>query len=505
MAALKEQRMRKILLIFPNIYILTPHNYPTDLGALSAYVKQHGYDTRFFIARKLKDISKLRRVLEEYQPDVVGLTGIGSQAQYMKEMATIVKAWRNVPVICGGKHATLAPESLFEHPDFDVLCQGEGEQAFVEYLQALDNGTDPTSISNLWFHKENEIIRNPCRSFVKDLDSLPFYDYQAVDYQEMINFNSRWILLLAGRGCPYHCTFCGVPGQAKHGIGEFTRLRSVDHILSEIEMLQTNYSFDYIYFRDDTFTWNREWSMEWANEYPKRFSYPFEFLTRADCLDRELLDSLKKANCACIWLGADCGDDHIRNDVLKKDVSKERLIEMCDYMHHIGIHPHLTNMVGLPYETKETHQKTIDLNKRVYSKKISISGGVGPSPMIFVFSPFPGTPLWKLSKEEGWLKEQNHWKGFRTYRESVIDMPQFPRKLVYKALRQFRYKVYKDVHPFWALFMLFLERPFPRYLRNLPPVNWLYIKFLRLISSIFSKKKVDYLPQSRVAAEYKTK
>ncbi|MCC6159273.1 MAG: B12-binding domain-containing radical SAM protein [Deltaproteobacteria bacterium] len=484
---------QRILLVFPNLDTLMPNVFPTDLGALSAYLKQFGYETRIHIVNTHRLLREFQDELRAFEPDVVGITGIGSQALYMKELATASKAWRrDVPVICGGKNASIAPDTLINYKDIDVVCVGEGEYAFRDYLQALNDGADPTGIKNLWFRTDGEPIKNPCRSFVKDLDSLPFWDYDAVDYQAMIDFNYRWVMLLAGRGCPGICTFCGVPPQAHLGEGEFCRLRSVEHVLGEIEMLERKYKFDHIYFRDDTFTWNRQWAMEWAEKYAAKFAYPYEILTRADCLDHELMDALKASNCAVIWLGADSGNDYIRNEILKKGCSNERLIEVCDYLHEIGIRPHLTNMVGLPHETPEMHRETIELNRRVYSRRATVSPGTGPSPMIFVFSPFPGSSLWEMSAKEGWLR--GHWRGFRTYRESVIDMPQFPAKDVRRAQRKFRYEVYRTSHPVWAWFLRIADSGLVQKARNVPAVNRLSVFSMKWVSAAFMRRDVQTAP-----------
>ena len=214
--------------------------------------------------------------------------------------------------------------------------------------------------------------------------------------------------------------------------------------------MSQRYKFKHIYFRDDTFTWNKEWALEFCEKYSKAFKYPFDILTRADCLDRQTMSSLKQARCHCVWIGVDSGNRYIRNELLKKDISNEKIVETCAYLQSLGIKALLTNMVGLPYETAEKFRETIELNKEIYSSRAIVSLGSGTGPKIFVFSPFPGTDVYGLCEKEGWVNPMKY--GFRVYQESVINMPSFPKEEVLSFKRKFRYLVYKDNHPFKALF-----------------------------------------------------
>ncbi len=121
-------------------------------------------------------------------------------------------------------------------------------------------------------------------------------------------------------------------------------------------------------------------------------------------------------------------------------------------MNERGIKAVISNIVGLPYETPELFAKTIEVNKRIHRKQVVFSPANGAAPKIWVFNPFPGTPLHDECKARGWLKSMPG--KFDVYRESYIDMPAFGRKEIDRAYRTFRYKVYKEQHPLHALFFL---------------------------------------------------
>jgi len=476
----------KILFIFPNIGTLMPPVYSFGIGALSAILKKNNHQVFTFSVNKVKDISKIFKVLNSSDPDIVGFTGISSQYFYIYEMAMMVKRWNNiVPVICGGTHAWLRPEDYIKLDCIDGVLVGEGDDVFLEFVNAIQKGIDYTKIKNFWFKKENKIIKNEYKEFIQDLDSLPYVDREVFDYQKIINLNNYTVFMLAGRGCPYNCSFCSLPYLRKRGHGKFSRLRSPDHVLGEIKELSDKYKFKYIYFRDDTFTWNKEWTLEYCVKYSEKFDYPFEILTRADCLDKEIMDHLKLAGCSCVWIGVDSGNEYIRNEILRKNISNKDLLKPIKYLQSIGIKTLMTNMVGLPFETKESFQDTIRLNKIIYSSNTVISQGTGSGPKIFTFSPFPGTSLFNLCRENGWLEKMDY--GFKVYQEAIVNMKEFPKEEVYKARRTFRFHVYRESQPLKACLFKLYDSKTGQYLMNLVPKT-IFGKVTEVVSKLTSTK-----------------
>ena len=158
----------RVVLAIPNVKTHLPRFYPSDLGALSALLKQHGYDTRIFALDVMsgsglaKGLDRFTRLLRSYEPDVVGISSIYSQVHYASLMARCVRQHDpHVPVIIGGKQATLHPESLVARPEFDAVCVGEGEGALLDFVRAVESGDDFRSIPNIWCRADHGSHRAP--------------------------------------------------------------------------------------------------------------------------------------------------------------------------------------------------------------------------------------------------------------------------------------------------------------------------------------------------------
>ncbi len=460
----------RILLTFTNVQTLVPFVFPSELGALSAFLRQHGHQVRVHLVSSAADLRSFRRVLEDYQPELLGISAVYNQAARAAELAALAKAWRpDLPVILGGKHATLAPELAIACPHFDGVCVGEGEHALLELVQTLERGDDPSGIQGFWYRRpDGSVQKNPCRPFIQDLDALPLPDYGAVDLQQIIDRMFGTAFMVLGRGgCPHGCRFCGVPPQAARGSGCFVRMPSVGRAIEHIEWLDRRYRFRHIYFRDDTLTLNRGWFLAFAAAFGDRFEQSYELLTRADYLDPEVVRALADSRCSAVWLGADSGNEHIRTAVLGKTIDNATTIDACDRLFDAGIKPMLTNMVGLPHETPEQFDDTVALNRRVYGGRPTVTRAYGVSPAVFVFNPFPGTPLWDECLERGWLKglPDRVW----SYADSYVSMPQFPPREVLKRARRFRHDVYRPTNPAFARLCLAKDSTIRRWIPSLGP------------------------------------
>ncbi len=359
--------------------------------SLSSYLKHKGHSIDLIIET---DADKAAQYVAAKGPDAVAFSTVTGQHKTTLEIATAIKrSSREIPIILGGPHPTFFPEIIESEP-IDIVCRGEGEEAMVDLLERIDQGSGIEDIPNLWVKKDGEIIKNDVRPLIADLDSLPFPDrtvYDKYDY-----FTSNPVRrFMSGRGCPYDCNFCfnHALKQLYSGKGRFVRMRGRDNVVDEIRQVADGYpSMQRVKFEDDTFTLNRKWSLDFLPEYKARIGMPFACYSRADRVDDQLARALKDAGCDRLDFGLESGNERIRNEVLNKKLTDEQIIKAAEVLRANGVPFGTGNMFGLPGETFEDALETIELNIKI--KSDDVWGAV--------FQPYPGTECGKYALENGY-------------------------------------------------------------------------------------------------------
>jgi radical SAM superfamily enzyme YgiQ (UPF0313 family) len=150
---------------------------------------------------------------------------------------------------------------------------------------------------------------------------------------------------------------------------------------------------EFVVFVDDTFVLSEEWLAEFAAKYPQQVGLPFFCNTRANLVTAEQVSLLKEAGCHCASMGVESGDDRIRNELLKRRMSTEQILEAAHLFHDGGLHFTTTNMIGLPTSTLEDDFETLALNVQARPAYAHV----------FIFQPYPRTELGEFTREHGWM------------------------------------------------------------------------------------------------------
>jgi anaerobic magnesium-protoporphyrin IX monomethyl ester cyclase len=219
-------------------------SYPVGMGLISACLREAGHDTRVVhlnqeLGRPM-DLASCEQEARQYKPELVGFSCTSGQFKFVRQLAPLYKYWLNMPILCGGIHATVAPDQVLSTPGIDLICRGEGEEAVVELADALAHGRDWHAIHNLGYLQDGQATLNPLRPLVADLDRLPYPDRQRFDFGRIVELKRGFANLMAGRGCLFHCTYCvnNFFHKAYAGIAkgrQFTRMRSAGRVLGEIQ------------------------------------------------------------------------------------------------------------------------------------------------------------------------------------------------------------------------------------------------------------------------------
>jgi anaerobic magnesium-protoporphyrin IX monomethyl ester cyclase len=378
----------------------------------------------------------LIRIIKAGQPDFVVLDSTTPSIYSDLGCARMIKEHSRAKVIMVGPHASALPEETLKagRKNVDVICMGEYDYSIRD---VVENFSRLEHIPGICYWKNENPQKTPPRPFIENLDSLPYpawHHLNIMDYYTGMRLYPFYNIF-SGRGCPYQCIFCLWP-QVMHG--RKYRLRSPSRVVDEMEWALNQFpklKFGEFFFEDDTFTAVKQHAVAICKEILKRnLKLTFSCNVRADLTDFKLLRLLKRAGCRVLWVGYESGDQDIL-DTIKKKITLEQAREFTELSKKAGLWPHGCFVIGLPGETKQTMQKTID-----FALKLKL-----PSLQFSAIVPFPGTEHFRMCEQQGTLKTKQ-WDQWLPGGEqgTVVEYPGLSSVLINrtvdKALQKFYFR-----------------------------------------------------------------
>ncbi|HEY93786.1 MAG TPA: radical SAM protein [Dehalococcoidia bacterium] len=383
--------MQKVTLVNPPQFTGYPQP-PMGLILLAAVLESKGYPVNLvdanLLGMKPVDIIPL---LDD--TDILGLTAMTPTVIRAIDIAREVKSAKpDLPIIMGGPHATLLPvETMAAASEVDIIVRGEGEEAFINLLSALEDKKPLENIRGITYRKDAIVVNNPPSPEISDLDSLPFLAYHLLSLKSYKPHPPHgrtlpFAVLITSRGCPYNCGYCSKPVFGKRFRGQ-----SPARIADEIACLQEKYGVREIAFYDDSFTLDMDRAYEICDEIIRRkLNIIWSCETRVNLVEEKLLKKMKQSGCYSISYGLESGSQEIL-DVIDKGTTLEQAEEAVRYTHEAGIHAIGYFMIGSPGETPDTIHETIR-----FAKKLKVDYA-----QFSITTPFPGTRLYDLYLEGG--------------------------------------------------------------------------------------------------------
>jgi anaerobic magnesium-protoporphyrin IX monomethyl ester cyclase len=406
------QRAMKVL--FVNEYLAQES---LGLMWLSRAIKDAGHESK---ALFLPDKTWLEKV-QAYNPDVVCFSVTTGMHLYFADIKRrLAEVLPNAFYIAGGPHPTFSPEYL-EQGEFDAVCRGEGEFALAELCNKMRDGEDYYDTLNLWFKRRDtgEVVRNAQRPLVQDLDLLGFPDRDVIYEAGEIYRDSDRKVFVTQRGCPMNCSFCFHHAWKKKVYGaknkEYTRKRSVDHVIAEIKMVRAKYNLKFIHFVDDIFNLRNDWLEEFAEKYPKEVGLPFDVILMANMTTESHIELLRKAGCVYARIAIEAASDYVRNAVFRKNTTRQQLTDAAGWIKKHGIRLGTLNMLGGPGGTMEDELDTLRLNIECKTDQ----------PLVSIMQPYPEFDIAEMTKDMGY---------------AVAGYDDFPHKFNRTSSIEFEYK-----------------------------------------------------------------
>lgn len=410
------------------------------ISSISSVLKQNNHSTNLLILDRKhgrKNLKLLTNTINELTPDLICFTSVHSEFDFISEIAKYIKLnFPKIPLIGGGVHITLNPsDELLEI--FDCICIGEGEYPVLEYIECLEKGNSAKEVQNIWIKENGSIYKNAVRSFIPNLDTLPFPDRDI--WQRWILEPQTRLTVLLGRGCPYNCTYCCNHKLRKVANGDYVRLRSTENILMEIEMLHEKFPEIHEYFLEvETIGCNLVWLFDLCQKLQKfnlsqvnklRFSTNLRIFQNMDF--ESVFQNLKLANFESVIIGLESGNERVRKEILNRIYSNENILQAVKVARKYEIKIGIFNMVGIPTETQNDFNDTIKMNQVIKPDWHSTS----------IFFPYKGTKLYEITNEMGLLPKILNTKSER--QKAVLNLPGFTNKQIQRSFDSFHYEVYK--------------------------------------------------------------
>ncbi|MFH1045778.1 MAG: radical SAM protein [Candidatus Omnitrophota bacterium] len=385
------KRIDKVTLIFPPYgeRVPTPSTISAPMGlcSLAAFLLKNNFSVKVIDANVegLNNEQIVER-LKQDPPQAIGISCLFT-AFYnsTKALAERLKQEFDAPIIVGGNQATAMSKLMIKDKNIDYIIEGEGELPFVNLLQALNNGkVDRKTIKGVAFREGEEVISTPRDGYIENLDDLPLPPYHLFPMERYCEYN-----VSASRGCPFGCTFCA----SNVIFGRGLRMRSVDNVIAELELLISRYGKKPLVFYDDFFTANKKYVEELMDKMiAKNWGLQWRCATRVNNIRPEVVAKLKAAGCVLMKYGVESASPEILKTI-KKGISRREIEQALAVTKECGMPYSTFFMIGNRGENLETVKESFRLIKQLAIEEASFA----------ITVPLPGTELAEGLVREGIL------------------------------------------------------------------------------------------------------
>ncbi|MDI6760027.1 MAG: radical SAM protein [Candidatus Brocadiaceae bacterium] len=434
-------------------------------------LKNAGYEVKVIHCTEL-EIDRYVDEIVKAQPLWVGFSAMtGPQTMHSAWMSKRVKAQSDIPVVWGGIHPSLLPEQCLQEDYIDFVIIGEGEETALELTQRLEGRKDLEGVLGLGYKRrengQSKAVINPRRPFIQDLDDdkyrlnfelldVPRYFLKAGTgkYQRVFSYKTS-------RGCPFSCGFCYN--------NEFNlrrwRGKSAEGVIEDINYLKKTYGIDGVKFYDDEFYVNRKRALKIL----ECIGIPAKTDIRIDMITEDLAARLKEFNVFDILIGIESGSDRILK-LLNKGITVEQTKRGVRLLAKHTLRVGYSAIIGIPTETEEEMNSTIDLILWIHSIHKNKSVTIGP------YLPYPGSALYHWTMKQGFVppRKTEDWGLIDRWRKDLYKVLPWVRDDYIYYLREYMKFFNYDIAPISKLAELRLRHRFVKFPLDVALVHFLY-------------------------------
>lgn len=399
------------------------------LGVIGTLLFNKGHEVKIFDNNSFYIRYSHKQILnevEKFSPDIIGfnMSLLNARLTY-RLVARIKQAWPHVPIISGGIHMRHCGKEALEHK-IDVVVNDEGDEIICDLVDAimasgdskgklLENIKPIPGISYLDEAGGYHTCPFEASPFLKDLDSLPFTNYDLFNLKDYIKVEDDNVYLgyiVTQRGCPYPCNFC-----SETYMYSSIRENSAEYIVEYIKYLNQRYGVTVIGFGDNNFTLSKKRTTEFCQKIidsglNQKISFYCQTNVKTNITD-EMARELKRASCTHITLGVERMTEEGKQRI-NKPVEDEKVLSSINAIYNNGMNVNCNMLIGFPWDTKELILEEEKLFDRFSSNITQMQ--------VNVFMPIPGTEYYDNNPSVSrWYLDDSYFRAYDTYFAQVLN------------------------------------------------------------------------------------
>lgn len=328
---------------------------------------------------------------------------------------------------------TLPREVLTDAPALDAYIMHEYEAVTPKLFHSLSNHDPLSGVAGVAYRNGSELVVNQPAEAIRDYDTMPLPAFDLLDSLRPYHINTPhgkpFTIMYASKGCPFACTFCTVRRTS-------FKKKSAETILNELEYVKSRFGVKTVSFFDETFTMDKKRILQLCEGAQKNgLNVKWYCNTRVELVTKELLQAMRKGGCRGISFGVESGSQRILDNIQKGNTVEEAKLAV-KWAKEAGIKVYCSFIVGLPGETKETINETVNFIKKTRPTGAQVNVAV----------PYPGTPMYELAVEKGWVKPTINWRNLYQHAANMN-----AGSLTAEELEEARRRVYAQLYfdPKW--------------------------------------------------------
>lgn len=356
-----------------------------------------------------KEIELLRDLLVEVDPQTICISIMAPYVIAARQVVAEMRKLCDATIVVGGKYPTVVPNEALDFADY--ACKGEADLTVLRIHERMRQGRDFRGIKGLWYRDDDGRIVDMGQDVLyQEMDDIP---YPAINETQM-NFIEQdshttidpeiydeEILMMAGRGCVYLCSYCvnSLLIPMNRGNGKFVRIRSPEHVLEEIAYRREKcLNPQFISFNDEIFGVVDEWVEDFSTKYKAECDLPFECELVPKLIKEHNVRLLADAGMNSLHFGVQSGQDEIRKDVMHRPGTNDELVKKSELLRQIGVTPQYDIILDNPFDTDESLSIALGLLLQ-FSTPINLN--------TYKMQYFPHYPFTRMALEAGHIKQED--------------------------------------------------------------------------------------------------